>query len=124
MLRERIDLSAVEERASQIEFVGSDVKPIGISADMGIIAQAWSVDKGWRSVANAPMVRRALRAIVLYRDVVHGPASGRISRRAHRDVQMISAGQCWRSGYGAIERQHHVEPALRIVIVIAARIGK
>src|SRR5438067_2119665 len=113
----------MEEWAEQIKLVGGDVKTIGISAYVRIIAQTWSVNKRWGSIANAPMVRRSLRAVVLRRDLVHNPGSSGIRRGADGDVQMVATGQRLRSGNGAIQRQHYVEPALRVGIEIATGVG-
>ena len=69
------------------------------------------------------MVRRAISAVILDRQMKDGPATKRVGGIAHRDIQMVLSIQALRCRRSAIQRKHHVKPALRCRIEMACGIG-
>ena len=68
------------------------------------------------------MVRGALSSIVLDRDAVQPPSIGRFTAIADGQVKMVGSQQ--RAGARVdVERQNDMEPALRVGVEVAARIG-
>ncbi|TMH18459.1 MAG: hypothetical protein E6H68_02205 [Betaproteobacteria bacterium] len=114
MLADRVNLRAVEARPRKREFVRRHVEAICISADVRVIAKA--------EAAAAVMVRRALRTVVLHRQLVDDPRARRIGSRAHRDVEVVVAvvrGACSHM----VERQDDMKPTLRVRVEQARWIG-
>src|SRR6266850_5968307 len=106
---------------NKIELVCSDIEAARVSADMRIVAEARSVRRV--STEGAVVVRSSLGSVVLHREAVDVPKAGWISSRADSDVQVIGAGKTLREDICAIQRQHDMEPALRLRVEEAARIG-
>src|SRR6185312_2680003 len=111
----------------QIKFIGSDIQPIGIHADVGIIAQTlrryvsvYAIDfySGYAAV-----VRRAIRAVILHRQMKDGPATKRVGSIAYSNIQMVLAIQVLGRYNRAIKCKHHMKPALRCGIKMACGIG-
>jgi hypothetical protein len=109
-----IDLRAVEPGAEQRELVRRDEDSMRIGADVRIVAEA--------KAEIAVVIGRALRAVVLHRQRIDGPRSGRIGGVAHGEIKVVRAGER-RGRADAIERQHEVKPALRVGIEETRRIG-
>src|SRR6266853_3826994 len=71
---------------------------------------------------NAMVVRGAIGAVILDWKMEDGPRAKRVGSVAHRDIQVVFAIQILRSHNRAVQREHHVKPALRGSIEMAGGI--
>ena len=113
-LREGVDLRPGEAVEVPRIRVRRDVEAVRVGADMRIVAQ---IGPG----VGTPSVRAVVRNV----DVVNVPGTGRVRRRADRDVEVIHAREhtLTRAGDLRIQRQNDHEEPLRGRVVEAARVG-
>jgi hypothetical protein len=115
-ISDAIDLRTVEEaRPEKRELIGCEVNAIGVRPKVRIIAQAES--------EIATVIRRSLCTVVLHGQLVDRPSARRVARVTHRDVQMVSASECWVRQANTVERQCHMHETPDGLIVQTGRVG-
>src|SRR3954466_1132910 len=114
-LRDRVDLRAPESRCRQVEFVRGEEDRVRVRPDVRVIAEA--------GTARAAVVRGSFAAVVLHRQREHRPGARGVGSVADGDVEMVAAAQVLGSRRRAVEREHDVEEALRVLVEEADRIG-
>src|SRR6516162_2972150 len=113
-LGQPVNLRPVKAGAEQSKLVGCEEDAVRVSPNVRIVTIA--------KPTGATMVGGAVGAIVLNRDPVDRVWAKRTRRLANRQVKMIGSGEV--AGRRVdFECQHDDEPALRVYVEIAARVG-